>query len=150
MYEILLFAHSWFRWITLILFAVILFNSLQGMSGGKEYLKKDKTLTTSLVGTLHLQLLIGLLLYFVYSPITTTAMENMKMAMKVGAVRYWAVEHISIMIVAVIVAQIGSIRVKKTSVDKKKFKLQAIFFSIALILILSRIPWSESARLFRF
>ncbi|MEQ8415354.1 MAG: hypothetical protein RIB71_12840 [Imperialibacter sp.] len=150
MYEILLFTHSWLRWVTLILFAVVLFNSLGGMNGGKEYLKKDKTLTTSLVGTLHLQLLIGLLLYFVYSPITTTAMENMKIAMKVGAVRYWAVEHISIMIVAVIVAQIGSIRVKKTSVDKKKFKLQTIFFGIALILILSRIPWSESARLFRF
>ncbi len=150
MYDILLFAHSWLRWVALVLFAIVLFNSLQGMGGGKEYLKKDKTLTTSLIGTLHLQLLIGLLLYFIFSPITTNALDNMKIAMKVGAVRYWAVEHILMMVVAVVVAQVGSIMVKKTSTAKKKFKLQAIFFGIALVLILSRIPWTESARLFRF
>lgn len=149
MYEILLFTHSWLRWVALVLFAIVLFSSFQGL-GGKTYQKKDKTLATSLIGTLHLQLVVGLLLYFVFSPITTTALDNMKMAMKVGAVRYWAVEHIVVMIVAVAIAQIGSIRVKKTSSDKKKFRLQAIFYGIALVLILSRIPWSESARLFRF
>lgn len=150
MYDFLLVTHSWLRWVALVLFAIVLVKSFQGMGGGKEYMKLDKTLATSLIGTMHLQLVIGLLLYFVYSPITTTALENMKIAMKVGAVRYWAVEHITVMILAVIVAQVGSIRVKKTSTDKKKFKLQAIFFGIALVLILSRIPWSESARLFRF
>lgn len=101
------------------------------------------------MGTLHLQILIGLLLYFFYSPITTSALKDMGLAMKVAEIRFWAVEHIFIMVVAVIIAQIGSIRVKKSSVSSKKFKLQAIFYGIALALILSRIPWTDG-RLFRF
>lgn len=149
MYDILLFGHSWLRWLALVFFLIVIVTSLQGMSGDKEYTKGNKTMAASLMGTLHLQLLIGLLLYFFYSPITTTALDNMRIAMKVPAVRYWAVEHISMMVVAVIIAQIGSIRVKKSSLAKKKFKLQAIFYGLALILILSRIPWNE-ARLFRF
>lgn len=148
MYNTLLFAHSWVRWIALILFLVVLFTSIQGLTGNRNYTKSNKSLAAALMGTLHLQLLFGLLLYFVYSPITTTALKNMKLAMKVADVRYWAVEHISVMILAVVVAQIGSIRVKRSSVSKKKFRLQLIFFGIALVLILSRIPWTE-VRLFR-
>lgn len=149
MYDILLLLHSWVRWISLVLFVVVIYKSITGLSG-KSYQKIDKTLASSLMGTLHLQLLVGFLLYFFYSPITTMAMENMKIAMKAAPVRYWAVEHISVMLIAIVVAQFGSIKVKKTSGDKKKFKFQLIFFGLALLLILSRIPWNESARLFRF
>lgn len=149
MYEILLFAHSWLRWVALVLFIVVIVTSLQGMGGGREYTSSNKKMGTFLIASLHLQLLIGVLLYFFYSPITTSALKNMGLAMKVADVRYWAVEHISIMIVAVAIAQMGSIRVKKSSASSKKFKLQAIFYGIALLLILSRIPWTDG-RLFRF
>ena len=121
-----------------------------GMSGNKEYGKSDNALAASMVGTLHLQALIGLVLYFVFSPITTNAFGGDVSPMKDAGIRYWAVEHIFMMIVAVVVAQIGRSKAKKKTDSADKFKTQAIFFTIALLLILSRIPWGEAERLFRF
>ncbi|MDP4681177.1 MAG: hypothetical protein NWS46_12535, partial [Cyclobacteriaceae bacterium] len=83
-------------------------------------------------------------------PITTNAFGGDVSPMKDAGLRYWAVEHIMIMLAAVIVAQIGRSKAKKKHDSIDKFKTQAIFFSIALVLILSRIPWGEAERLFRF
>jgi hypothetical protein len=150
MYDPLLFIHSWLRWIFLILAVVVIAKSLMGWLGGKDYVKSDNILAASFVGTMHLQLLIGLILYFFLSPITAIAFEDFGAAMKNASVRYWAVEHISIMVLAVIVAQIGRTKAKKAQESIQKYKTQSIFFIIALILVLSRIPFNESARLFRF
>ena len=69
--------------------------------------------------------------------------------MKDAGIRYWAVEHIFMMVVGVIIAQIGRSKAKKKTTSIDKFKTQAIFFTIAFVLILSRIPWTEATRLFR-
>ncbi|MFY0652908.1 MAG: hypothetical protein JXQ96_12775 [Cyclobacteriaceae bacterium] len=150
MYPAILFIHSWLRWIVLILFLISIYKSFAGFSGNKEYAKGDNALAASLLGCLHLQLLFGLLLYFVFSPITTTAFSGDVSPMKDASIRYWAVEHIAMMIIAVVVAQIGRSKTKKLEESKSKFKTQLIFFSIALVLILSRVPWTEAGRLFRF
>jgi cytochrome c biogenesis factor len=150
MYTTFLFIHSWLRWIILALFLFTIIKSFMGMSGNKEYGKGDNALAASMVGTLHLQALIGLLLYFVLSPITINAFGGDVSPMKDAGIRYWAVEHIFMMIVAVVVAQIGRSKAKKKTESAAKFKTQAIYFTIALVLILSRIPWGEAERLFRF
>lgn len=150
MHTTFLFIHSWLRWIILALFLVTIIKSFIGMSSGKEYGKGDNALAASMVGTLHLQALIGLLLYFIFSPITTNAFGGDVSPMKDAGIRYWAVEHIFMMIVAVVVAQVGRSKAKKKTDSSAKFKTQAIFFTIALVLILSRIPWGEAERLFRF
>ena len=150
MYSTVIFIHSWLRWVILILFVVSIVKSLSGLVGQKEYGKSDNALAASLVGTLHLQALLGLILYFVLSPITTSAFGGEVSPMKDAGIRYWAVEHIFMMIVAVVVAQVGRSKAKKSEDAMAKFKTQAIFFSIALVLILSRVPWTEAGRLFRF
>ncbi|QCK14254.1 hypothetical protein [Mangrovivirga cuniculi] len=148
MYEFLLFTHSWLRWIILILALVTIIMGLTGMSG-KPFGKAQNGLSAAFIGSMHLQLLIGLILYFIYSPLGLDAFSSGANVMKEASLRYWAVEHISIMIIAVVVAQIGRIKIKKGTTDKSKYKAMLIYNLIALILILSRIPWDQAGRMFR-
>lgn len=150
MYTTFLVIHSWLRWIFLILALVVMVKSIMGMSGNKDYLKGDNAMASAFVGLLDLQFLIGIVLYFWLSDITSNAWSGEVSPMKNAGVRFWAVEHLSMMLIGITLAHIGKIKVKKLSDSAKKFKTQAIFFGIALVLILSRIPWGESARLFRF
>ena len=149
MYEIFLFIHSWLRWIVLLLALLVIVKSFLGWQGKKTYSGGDNALSASFMGVMHLQLLIGLVLYFFLSPITTSAFQNFGGAMKAASIRYWAVEHIFVMLLAVIVAQIGRTRSKKANTDVKKFKNVTLYYLIALILMLSRIPFGEAGRLFR-
>ena len=150
MYEFFLIVHSWLRWITLLLAIVVIFKSYAGWLGSKAYTKGDNGMSAGFVGTLHLQLLIGLVLYVFLSPWTQTAFQDFGGAMKDSMLRYWAVEHIFVMILGIIIAQIGRTKARKAVEDVKKFKTQALFFTIAIVLMLSRIPFHEAGRLLRF
>ena len=143
MYDIFLSIHSWLRWIILLVSVVVIIKSLAGLFGGSEYKKLDNILAASFVGTMHLQLLIGLVLYIFLSPITTSAFQNMSEAMSTPEIRYWAVEHISVMILAVVAAQAGRSISKKSDDAIVKFRFQSIFFGISLFLMLIRIPWDR-------
>ncbi|MDX2305268.1 MAG: hypothetical protein NW226_20830 [Microscillaceae bacterium] len=149
MYFTTLFIHSWLRWVVLILAIWVIIRSLSAWLGKKDYLASDNRLAIFFIAFMHLQLVIGLILYFVYSPMGLAAFQQgMGSVMKNGAVRYWAVEHIFTMVVAVVLAQIGRTRSKRAVNPIAKHKNLAIFTILALLLILSRIPW-ETARLFR-
>jgi len=148
MYEILLTTHSWIRWIILLLALIVIIKSFAGWRGNKPYGKGDNGLSAAFIGTLHLQLLIGLILYFFFSPITQAAFQDFGGAMNVAAQRYWAVEHIFAMIIGVTIAQIGRTKSKKANIDKQKFKIAFIYYLIAIIIMLSRIPFSEVNRLY--
>lgn len=104
------------------------------------YSKTDNTLRIIVLSLAHLQLIIGLILYFV-SPITKSAFDNFGAAMKDSNLRLYAVEHITINLLAIILITIGSVRAKREIIEFKKHKWTALFFGIGTILILSRIPW---------
>ena len=149
MYALILFLHSWIRWIILILSVMIIIRSFRGWSKSIEYKISDNRMSVILVALFHTQLILGLLLYLVLSPITETVLTNFGQSMHDPRLRFWGIEHSSIMILAVVMAQLGRSFSKKASASRVKFRLQAIFFLAALILVLSRIPWDESTRLFR-
>lgn len=150
MYEIFLFIHSWLRWAILILVVLAVAKSIMGITSGKPYEKSDNIIAASFVGSVHLQVLIGLVLYFWLSPITSNAFGGYSSPMKDPVIRYWAVEHISVMVLAAILAQVGRTISKKAGDAVVKFRFQLIFFGISFFLMMLMIPWSESVRLFRF
>lgn len=150
MYEALLFIHSWLRWVVLALALVNIYQSFIGQKGGVSFEKKHNTLSVSFMGLVHLSALTGLVLYFFYSPFGMSAFGGDVSPMKNAGIRFWAVEHIFMMLLAVTAITIGRVKSKKQSEDKAKFKIQFIWYTIGLVLILSRIPWSEAGRLFRF
>ena len=149
MYHFVLFLHSWLRWVLLIFLVVVIVRSFYGWIRNKDFNQRDDRSTLFLVALFHIQLLLGLILYFFLSPVTKTAFHDFGTAMKDSYLRYWAVEHIFIMILSVIIAQIGRVKIKKAHADRAKFRNGVIYFTLALVLIISRIPWNEAGRMFR-
>lgn len=129
MNNFLLQAHSGLRYLVLLAAVIVLVKSVIGWLGNTSYSKFDKIMAPAYVGLMHLQLLIGLLLYFIFSPFVTYNMSE-----KVS--RYWSVEHISLMILAVIAAQLGRSISKKSNDTQVKFRFQTIFFGLSILLIL--------------
>jgi hypothetical protein len=153
MYLTLLQVHNILRWLVLILGLIAIIKALGGWQGNKPFTKGDNLVNVLFIAFLHTQLLIGLLLYFVFSPITQQAFADFGAAMKNAGLRFWAVEHLVGMVIAVAVAQIGRIKSKKSTTDLLKHKRAFIFYSIAFIIIMVFIPWgwfNEYRPLFRF
>ena len=144
MYTTLQFIHSWWAYLVLFMVLIASINALSGLFGNKEYQPKDFRISLFALIVTHIQLLIGLILYFV-SPLgfKSISSNGMGTVMKDSVLRLYAVEHITIMILAVILITIGYSKHKKKLVSKPKFKSLAIFYTLALILMLSRIPWQQ-------
>lgn len=142
--EILQYVHSYLRWVVLIVALAVIAKSLIGWLSSKPYEKLDNTLASSFLGALHLQLILGLLLYFIGDKGLSLITENgMGAVMKDADLRFWAVEHITTMIIAVVIATVGRSKSKRATEPSRKHKQAAIFFIIATVLILSRVPWSQ-------
>lgn len=140
MYTGLLHVHSLFRWILFILLIISIIRSYNGWLNKKPFTPQDKSRNLYTLIFAHLQLLTGLILY-VISPLISSALDNMAGAMKDNVLRFWAVEHISMMIISIAFITIGHVLTKKANNDSAKFKKTAIFFTVALVLILFAIPW---------
>ena len=140
MYEIILKSHNGLRWIMLALLLFVIARSWSAYAGKKSFGKLDNATGGALVGISHLQLLLGFILYFGLSPITEAAFADFGAAMKDKNLRFYAVEHILTMIIAVGLIQAGRILSKKATDEAQKFKKMALFTTLALILIISRMP----------
>ncbi len=142
MMDVLNQLHSILRWVILILLILTIVKSFQGMRKNGAYNASDKKFALwTLIGA-HLQLVIGLVQYFVGGKglhnIQTYGMGDV---MKNSVMRFYAVEHIFVMLIAIILITVGYSTAKRTLAPRKKHKKIFIFYLIALILILSRIPW---------
>jgi hypothetical protein len=98
--------------------------------------KADSLVAVLTVRLSHIQLLVGAILYFVSSKVMFD-----KEAMASSVIRFFTVEHITIMLVAIACLTIGNIKAKKVSEDKQKAKLIFLWFLAAVVLILAAIPW---------
>ena len=141
MYPIVLTLHSIVRWAVVILGVIAVVRAFIGWFGGRQWQQLDDRLGLGFTTVLDINLLLGLLLYFFLSPITTGAFKDFGAAMGNSSVRFFAVEHIFIMIVAVVLAHIGRSRAKKATDDRSKFKRTAIFFGLAMLAVMAAIPW---------
>ena len=129
----LLHAHSGLRWIALIALIYAVINAI--LKKNKEYQDGDKTISIIALSMVHLQVVIGLVLYFVESR------QNGLSEMSDSVTRLYSLEHPLMMLIAAVLITIGHSKAKKATESAKKFKLTYVFFGIGLILILSRIPW---------
>jgi hypothetical protein len=143
-YTITLHSHSGLRWIALLLAVAVVVKSLIGLFGGGKYQKLDNILAASYVGTMHLQLLLGLVLYFFLSPIAAEARSaGFGVMMSESELRFWGMEHFVVMVLAVVAAQIGRSISKKAEDASVKFRFQSIYMGISLLLMLLGIPWER-------
>jgi hypothetical protein len=150
-YVAVLFIHSWLRWIVLALGLAVLLASIGGVRLGGAWDPKHERWHKVFLGSLDTQLLLGLLLYFL-SPIATAARASMAVAMKDAQLRFFGVEHIVTMLIAVAVAHIGRVRSKRKE-GRQRYRTVLTTQVVWLVLTLLAIPWPglDIARpLFRF
>jgi hypothetical protein len=140
MYIGLLHTHSLIRWIMLLLLIITVFRAYNGWKSNRSFTPGDKKLALFTLIFSHIQLLVGFVLYMV-SPMVQSALSDMGAAMKDRMLRFWAVEHISAMIIAILIITFGHAMYKRAQNDSDKFKKIFIYFLAGLLLILITIPW---------
>ena len=143
MYTGFLHLHNTLRWLILLSLVITLVKYVSGWLGNQPWKKIDNVLGIVFTSLMDLQLLTGLVLYFFLSPITKLAMSDFGAAMKDSGIRFYAVEHFSMMLIAVVLVHIGRAKSKKAKTDLAKFKTATIFYLLALVIILAAIPWSR-------
>jgi hypothetical protein len=140
MYSLVLAAHSILRWVVVLTGLAAAGRGIAGW-GGRRWTSSDSRAGLWFVSALDLQLLVGLALYFVLSPAMKDAMRNAGAAMRDPILRFFLVEHVTGMLLAVVCAHIGRVKIKKATDDGRRHRLAAVFFGLAIVLILLSIPW---------
>ena len=133
-YPFLLHIHSGLRWLVLLFLLVAIFKAL----GGKFYKSYSAGTGINRLAMImaHLQLIVGFVMYFI-SPKVIFAGS----AMKDSILRFFLVEHVLLMIIAIVLITIGFLRFKRTTSYDKKINSILIYYTIGLLLILAAIPW---------
>lgn len=133
--------HSFWAYLVLILLIVIVVKSVTSFK--KEFKDIDLRLALFTLIVSHIQLILGLGVYFSSPAFKFLKANGMGETMKNSGIRLLAVEHPIMMILAIVLITIGYSKHKKKTTDESKFKTIALFYGIALIFVLSRIPWSQ-------
>ena len=136
--EIINHLHSGLRWVVLILLIWAIANAFSA----KHFEKKHKMVNLFAMVTLHIQLVIGLIQYF-----TSAKVQFSPDWMKEPLLRFYGMEHLAGMLLAIILITIGYSKAKRKENDADKFKVIRLFYSIGLIIILLSIPWPFRANL---
>jgi hypothetical protein len=138
MYDFIQKFHSGWAYLALLLLVFAVVNAFLGMSSKKEFTAKDRKIALFGLIATHIQLVVGLILYFVSSK----GFEQLSgAAMKNAELRLTVLEHPLINIIAIVLITIGWSKHKKASTSTGKFRSIAVFYGLGLLLILSRIPW---------
>ena len=137
MYNFIQKMHSGWAYIVLLLLVIAIVNSLFGLLSKNEFIAKDRKIALFALIGIHIQFLIGLILYFV-SPLGLNSLGQMEDK----ALRLTSLEHPLINLFAIVLITIGWSKHKKQQNSESKFKTFSLFYGLGLLLILSRIPWS--------
>ncbi len=135
--------HSGWAYITLLILIVAVVNAIIGLSSNKEFKAKDLRISLFALIISHIQLLIGFIAFFTSTQFEFLRENGMGEVMKESEIRMIVIEHPLMMILAIVMITIGFSKHKSKTTDDSKFKTIAIFYGIALLFVLSRIPWDQ-------
>ncbi len=143
MYPTIQMLHSLTAYVVLVLLFVAVLNAIMGSVKKSDFSPRDFKLTLWALIATHIQVVLGLVLYFI-SPLGIKSFSsNGAQVMKDATLRLFAVEHISVMLIAAVILTVGYSKQKRTEESAVKFKRISIFYGLAFILVLSRIPWAQ-------
>jgi hypothetical protein len=145
MYAFTVAVHNIVRWVVVISGILVVVRSFWGWLGKKEWNNTERKFGIVFTSSVDLQLLLGVVLYFVFSNWALKAIleKGMSFVMGESEYRFFAIEHAFYMILAVIFAHLGSALPKKVENAQSKYKRAAIWFGLALLVILAGIPWGR-------
>jgi len=131
----LIAAHSGLRYIVLLLLVIAIVNAIANLKSGK-YQKKDKLINLFTMVSLHIQLVIGLILYFVSDKVQFV--EGM---MGDARLHFFGMEHILLMLVAIVLITLGRKKAESRVEPAAKHRMILRYYGLGLIVIFIAIPW---------
>lgn len=140
MFPIALASHNVLRWLVLVLALWTLYRAYRGWLGKREWQSQDKLAGRLLTIGFDLQLLLGLFLAVV-SPLIQAAVNDLSILGESDVIRFFAAEHIPVMVVAWILVHLTSVLSKRAEADVKRHQRAAIGYSVALLMVLLATPW---------
>lgn len=140
MYTGMMHLHSTLRYVLLILLLISIYKAYTGYKQNRSFTSSDDKFSLYTMITAHIQLLIGLYMYFT-SPKVKSALADMGTAMGDKVLRFLAVEHILGMLIGIGLITIGRVASKKKPTAQLKFKTIWVYYGLALIVIFLSIPW---------
>jgi hypothetical protein len=143
MYEFTLILHNLMRWVVVALALFALVRIYLGLFGKKDWSETDRRALSFYSISLDIQLLIGLLLYFVVSPLMANIRTDFGMAMSDSNLRFFAVEHTVLMLVAVALGHVAVIMARRAGSSPSKFRQGAIWLTLSVLAVLVAIPWAQ-------
>lgn len=143
MYQTLTVYHNAFRWLVLASLLLTIYRAGKGYFMRSPFTKTDNAIRHWTATVAHLQLMIGMTLYF-QSPIIKYFLANFKTAIKSFDLTFFALVHSTIMLSAIVLITIGSALAKRQETDRQQFKTMLNWYGIALLLIFIAIPWPFS------
>lgn len=142
MYDTIQFIHSYWAFLVVAMLAIASITAIIGWVAGKEYGATNFRISLFTLIVSHIQLLIGIILYFIAPYFKMWGEVGMGGVMRDSTLRLYNVEHPLMMVIAIALITIGYSKHKKKLTSTPKFKILAIFYTLALIVLLSRIPWN--------
>ncbi len=142
MYNSIKILHSYWAYLVLLILVLATFNALVKYFGNKEFHAKDFRISLYALIVSHIQLLFGFVLFFAADYVSLIKETGMGAIMKNALLRSNIIEHPLTMIIALIFLTMGYSKHKKKLTSKSKFKMLAIFYTLALVLVLAKIPWN--------
>lgn len=143
MYTFMLFSHNIFRWLLLVAGVVAVVMAFVGWLGKKDWSKRDNSVGLVYIILMDVNVLLGFILYLFLSPLTQAAFADFGAAMGNSTLRFFAVEHIFGMLLALVFAHVGRSFSKKAGEPLKKHRTAAIWFTLSLVAVLAMIPWDR-------
>ena len=140
MYTLVLDFHSWLRWVALVAGVAATITARADRSEAGSRSRADMWGLVFMMA-LDVQMLLGLLLYLVLSPFTAEALRDFGAAMRNPGLRFVAVDHVTLMMAAVVLAHVGRVLARNAkSADTKRTRL-FLCFGLATLAMVVAIPW---------
>jgi hypothetical protein len=142
MYSAFLLLHSWIRWVALAAGVLATISAVRGVSAQDPRADRWGRILTI---ALDVQLVIGLLMYFAVSPVMESIRANFAAAMPNPQLRFWAVEHLSGMVIAFVLVHVGRVLSRKAPSPAARRTRQMICYGLATLVMLLATPWPWTA-----
>ena len=133
MYNLILNTHVWTSALFLLVSLVLSFLVVKGFFKNKKYTRTIIYLENAFIILLYLGLVLGFILYFFMEPANKYEIHSMAQVNHILSLRFWSVEHFSVMLFALILAQIGKVFTSKSINDHAKFRYAMIYYGSATL-----------------
>ncbi|GIW05770.1 MAG: hypothetical protein KatS3mg060_0575 [Dehalococcoidia bacterium] len=138
MFEALIVLHNVLRWLVLIAALVAIVNAFSGWFGGRRWTRRDARIGVLFAIAMDVQVLLGLILWVRFVLVVPGGFGA---AMGNPGLRFFAIEHLVGMLVALALIHLGQVLGRRARSDAARFRSNAIFFLVATVVIVASIPW---------